>query len=252
MYYIASVTKAFTAISLAYTLEKQNKAGQNWSVDSKFKDILGDVFVLPSAHATEHATPKDALAHRLGLAGCALSYGGDGFGSKDLIRSLRHFPTLVEFRQEWHYLNAGYMLIQTVIQKLSGAWIGDVHREAIWRPLGMDITVAELNEALKLEKDGKTTLAHGYSYDPFTDAQGHQPWTDTELIVGGGIISSASDMAKWLRAFIEDGRGLPLSKESFESLTEPLMLETGPKISSISARASTPGDGILSTTVARK
>ncbi|KAI1876274.1 uncharacterized protein JN550_001770 [Neoarthrinium moseri] len=231
LYYLASCTKSFTAASLLYTLDNYTKAhpgDRRWSIDSTLREILGEDFALPSDYATHHATPKDALAHRLGLPRCDLSYGGEGYGMRDLIRSLRHLPAFAELRQEWRYFNQGYMLIQAVIQKLSGRWIGDVHREAIWGPLGMDSTVINLTEALDTDRQGTARLAYGYSYNPFTASVDHQPWTDTELVGGGGIISSVSDVAKWVRAFMEGGKGLPLEKKDFEALTRPLMLTTSP------------------------
>ena len=68
-------------------------------------------------------------------------------------------------------------------------------------------------------------LSHGYSYNPFTEALERQPWTDTELVGGGGIISSVADVAKWVRAFLEGGSGLPLDEEDFKALTTPLMFQ---------------------------
>ncbi|ETS88227.1 hypothetical protein PFICI_02055 [Pestalotiopsis fici W106-1] len=232
MYYIASSTKSSTAASLLYTLRQQEKTSGNkqqpWTVDSKLRDILGEDFALPSEYATHHATIKDALAHRLGLARCDESYGGEDYGISDLARSLRHLPTIAELRQQYHYLNQGYMLVQAVIQKLSGRWIGEVHREALWEPLGMDTTVIKLSDALELDRGaGNATLAFGYSYNPLTGRHDHQPWTDTDLVGGGGIISTISDMAKWVRAFVEGGASLPLGKQDFEALRTPLIITGG-------------------------
>lgn len=231
MYYIASSTKSFTAASLLYTLEQHEKLNPNkqpWTVDSKLRDILGEDFALPSEYATHHATIKDALAHRLGMPRCDESYGGENYGILDLLRSLRHLPTFAELRQEYRYFNQGYMLVQAVIQKLSGRWIGDVHREALWEPLGMNTTVVKLSDALDLDRgNGNATLAHGYSYNPLTGRHDDQPWTDTELVGGGGIISSISDMAKWVRAFMEGGASLPLTKQNFEALGTPLIVTGG-------------------------
>ncbi|KAK6078726.1 MutS domain V [Seiridium cupressi] len=230
LYYIASCTKSFTAASLIYTLDncsKTHPTGQQWSVNSKLRDILGDDFVLPSDYATQHASLKDALAHRLGIPRHDMSYGGAGYGITELVRSLRHLPMFAELREEWRYLNQGYMLIQAVIQKLTGLWIGNVHHEAIWGPLGMHLTSTNLSVALELDRSGKALLSQGYSYNPFTRKLQAQPPTDTELVGGGGIISSVSDMAKWVRALMEGGKGLPLRAEDVKSLTTPLMVKGG-------------------------
>ncbi|KAH8675855.1 beta-lactamase/transpeptidase-like protein [Xylariales sp. PMI_506] len=162
LYYIASCTKSFTAASLLYAL---------------------------NAYSSEDS--------RLGVPRHDLSYDGDGFGLENLTRSLRYLPMHAEFREKWSYLNIGYMVLQHIIQKLTGLWVGEAQRQAIWDPLGMDSTVIKLADALRLDKKGSSVLSHGYSYNYLTDSFTRQPWNNTELVGGGGIISSVSDMSKW-------------------------------------------------------
>ncbi|KAI1870054.1 hypothetical protein JX265_006224 [Neoarthrinium moseri] len=226
LYYVGSCSKSFTAASVLYALNNYNKAHDAMlTVESSLQSILGADFAMPDDYATSHATIKDAASHRLGLPRCDVSYGGKGFTAADAVRSLRHLPMLAEFRDRWSYLNLGYTVLQQVVQTLSGRWIGDVHREAIWEPLGMDSTVVNLTDALELDRAGKAKFSYGYSYNPLTGSFERQPWSDSELVGPGGVITSVKDLAKWVRAFMEGGSSLPFSPEDFATLTTPIMVQ---------------------------
>jgi len=147
-------------------------------------------------------------------------YGGEGYAVRDAVRALRHLPMVAELREKQEYLNMGYMVIQHVIETLTGKPIEEAHREYIWGPLGMDSTYPSLQEA----KDSGKQLCAGYIYDPLAkkvEKTAHV--NDYPLIGGGGIISSIRDMTAYLHGIMHGT--LPLGKDYQEKLLTPLSLD---------------------------
>ncbi|KAI9148919.1 Protein flp [Paramyrothecium foliicola] len=223
LYYIASLTKSFTAATLLHAFSQPNSSSPV-NLKAKLKLLIPN-FGLPSSFATDHATLADALSHRLGMPRYELSYGGPEYTLQDAVQSLKKLPEALELREEFQYFNQGYMLLRQAIETEAGEWMGNVTRRAFLEPLGMNATVFSLADALDLERDGsaapngrrrKHKLAHGYSPIIGTNESAQQPWIDSHLIGPGGMISSARDIAAWLRYFL-DGHASP-------QLTEPLTL----------------------------
>ena len=146
-----------------------------------------------------------------------MSYGGPGFTVKDAVRLLRHLPMTKELRQEFQYFNYGYMIAHHVAATLSGKPFSDILQEAVFGPLGMSSTTANLKHATQ-------NLAIGYGFNNVTKQLHEQPWWDTNLIGPGGVITSARDFTKYIRAMIN--QGLPLSKDSQDALITPLIVES--------------------------
>ena len=121
-----------------------------------------------------------------------------------------------ELRAKFEYFNISYLVIQHVIQTLTGSWIGDFHKSRIWGLLSMDNTFIRLQDALEADRDGKAVLANGYSWDLINQKLNEQPWWDSELVGDGGIISSVRDFSKYLRAMID--QLLPLPKAAQREL----------------------------------
>lgn len=222
LYYIASVTKSFTATTLLSVLESVNKDKDPGdagfvTLRTRLVDILPGDFALGDDYATAHATLDDALAHVLGTADHNLSYGGAGYTLRDAVRSLRHLSAAAELRQEHRYLNLGYMVLQHAVQTLAGGRdIADLHRQRIWAPLGMRDTHIRLADA----RASPRYLARGYTWDQDRDRLLESPWTDDyPLVGGGGIISTIRDMTTYLSAVIHNRLGL--SPSSYAELFRP-------------------------------
>lgn len=227
LYYIASLTKSQTATTLLSVLEALDsetlqKASpllpDNITLKTKIQSIVAE-FALADEHAGAHATIEDALGHRLGVAAMEDVYGGEGYTVRDAVRALKHMPMVAELREKQEYLNMGYMLIQHVIETLTGKPVEESHREYLWGPLGMDATYPSLKEA---RGSGKQ-LCSGYAYNPLRKRVAETAHVDDyPLIGGGGIISSIRDMTAYLSAVVH-GK-LPLGKTYQEQLLTPLSL----------------------------
>ena len=166
LYYVGSTTKSFTAATLSMLLEDSQNSSQPLSLQSKISSLLPGDFVLPDDYATAHATLEDALTHRLGFPAHDAAYGGGSYTARDATRALRHLSMNKELRSAWEYFNIGYIVCQHVIETLSGSWIGDVHRDRIWKPLRMNNTFIRLQDAQRAVEQDAAVLARGYSWDP--------------------------------------------------------------------------------------
>lgn len=221
LYYIASLTKSFTATSLLSVLRQQPPGPSSITLDTKLASIIPDDFVLPDEYCTTHATIGDAASHLLGIGNYNLTYGSPGYSLRDAVKSLRHLPMAGELRQKFHYANLGYMVLQRTIEEITGSRIEDSHRQHIWGPLDMSSTFIKREDALTSKK----VLAHGHSWDPVHETVSRSEYTDDyPLVGGGGIITSLRDLLRYLYAVIH--QELPrLDAEGHAELFKPRAID---------------------------
>lgn len=199
LYYIASLTKSFTAASLLSVLRQQPPGPSPVTLDTKLASIIPDDFVLPDEYCTTRATIGDAASHLLGIGNYNATYGSPGYSLRDAVTSLRHLPMAGELRQKHHYANLGYMVLQHALEELTGSPIECSHRQHIWDPLAMSSTYIKLEDALASDK----VLADGHSWDSVHETVFKAPYTDDyPLVGGGGIITSLRDLLRYLYAVI--------------------------------------------------
>jgi len=99
---------------------------------------------------------------------------------------------------QYRYSNSGYSLLALIVGRASGSDFASFLRERIFRPLGMQNSVAF--------EEGISTVAnraYGYSYV-------NKSWTRTDqsltsaVLGDGGIYSSIDDLAKWDAALYDN------------------------------------------------
>ena len=125
----------------------------------------------------------------------------------DVLRLLqgknrRHFQPGAQYR----YSNSGYALLALIVERASAERYAEFLRKRIFRPLGMQSTVAF--------EAGLSAIAHrAYGYS--AAAAGDWLRTDQSLtsatLGDGGIYSSVDDLAKWDAALSGDGLLRPAS-----------------------------------------
>ncbi len=230
MAYAGSTTKVHVAALLAVLItSNQYKDDRNQPLSWKTPicSLIRADFVLQDEWVTNHITLEDALCHRTGLARndhAFLRYIRlDGFTKQkrlitlqEMVRNLRHLPMGSEPRTKWCYSNLMFVVLSHVIETLTGQCLGSALRIWLWKPLGMDNTYLSLNQALA----SGAHVARGYFWDE--DKRQYTPFSrmPTEEISGSGaVITSAADMAKWLRFWIREQA--PLTPEAHRNLRHP-------------------------------
>jgi CubicO group peptidase (beta-lactamase class C family) len=92
---------------------------------------------------------------------------------------------------KWEYSNSGYVLLATIVEKVSGKMFGEFLRERIFEPLGMHNSMA-----YEFGKNALRERAYGYTNDAGVWLETDQSPTSATL-GDGGIYTSIEDLAKW-------------------------------------------------------
>ncbi len=195
LFAIASNTKAFTAAALAKLVDERQIG---W--DDRVADHL-PYFQLYSPYVTREMRIRDLLCHRSGLgtySGDLLWYG-TSYSPAEVVRRARHLEPAGSFRAHYGYSNLMFIAAGEVIPAVTGrSWSEFVQAEFLG-PLGMASTVTSVTDL-----DGKANVA-----TPHAEKEGGVvplEWYNWDaMAAAGGIVSSVSDMARWLELQLNRG-----------------------------------------------
>ncbi|MDB4910984.1 MAG: Beta-lactamase [Gemmatimonadetes bacterium] len=212
-YRLASLTKAFTAMSIML-LVKDGKL----SYDDRLVDVLPGVPAYAKDVRISHL-----LTHTSGLVDYE-DFVPDSqttqLDDDDVLTLMRRTDTL-NFApgSAYHYSNSAYVLLGLIVQRVSGMPFPKFLHERIFAPLHMDSTVAYV-------KGASTVPNRAYGYT--VDSAGHVARTDqssTSATLGdGGVYSSVTDMAKWSDAL---DKATLVDGATMRRAWSPTMLTTG-------------------------
>jgi CubicO group peptidase (beta-lactamase class C family) len=118
----------------------------------------------------------------------------------------------------WAYSNSGYVLLGLVVARVSGQPFGDFLAKRVFRPLGMDRTVA-----YEAGKNVVPARALGYEMEGGSLREHDQSPTSATL-GDGGVYSSLDDLAKWDEALRTSAL---LSPGAMKPALEPATLPDG-------------------------
>ncbi|RYY19068.1 MAG: class A beta-lactamase-related serine hydrolase, partial [Chitinophagaceae bacterium] len=201
LFLIASNTKAFTATALAILVEEGKIKWNDKVIDHLPWFRMSDDYI------TTHLTIRDLLVHHSGLpayAGDAMLFPPSTYSRKEILKKLPLLPVVHDFRTTYAYDNILYLAAGEVIVAASGMSWEDFIRVRILDKIGMTRTLSRFS-ALKDEKN--VSGSHARSADQVKLAGKFM-----EQNIGdagnpaGGIVSTASDMAKWLMMWINAGK----------------------------------------------
>jgi CubicO group peptidase (beta-lactamase class C family) len=229
LFAIASNSKAFTSVALAMLVEEGELS---W--DDPVRKHL-PYFQLYDPFVSEEMRIRDLLSHRSGLgtySGDLLWYG-TGYTAEDVVRRTRFLPPAGPFRASYGYSNLMFIAAGEVISAVSGMPWARFVEERILEPLGMDRTITSTTELT--QRDNVATPHKNY-----LDRVEPIEWYNWDaMAAAGGIISSVSDMARWLRLQLGNGEADGVQLFSEESSWEMWTVHT-PRAVSAGSRASTP------------
>ncbi|KAL1305239.1 hypothetical protein AAFC00_002154 [Neodothiora populina] len=217
----ASTTKSFTA-SLAALLVDDNDAFKTVQWSSSMHDLLGTEFVLADKDLTQHVTVQDALSHRTGIPRHDAAWVNNDIDVEGEVHALRYLPASAPLRTKFQYCNLMFTAVSHLIQIVTHKWHGNVLREWLWDPLGMNQSYYSYADAHKCRlTDARCKMATGYAWNNVS--QKYHAIPDSAYHAGngaGGIISNVLDYSKWLRALIyEDG---PVPAAGHSAIKSPM------------------------------
>jgi CubicO group peptidase (beta-lactamase class C family) len=190
VFYMASVSKQFTALSILL-LERDGKL----QLDDRAKSYLPE---LPDYAAD--ITIKQLLHHTSGLrdyltlSGLAGNPPDQVITERSVLNALARQTRLnFEPGAEHLYSNTGYVLLSIIVHRVSGRPLDEYARERIFTPLGMRSTRFQHDHAAPIP--GRVI---GYV------RRGSTWWIANSMldVVGdGGMYSTVDDMLRWAAAF---------------------------------------------------
>jgi CubicO group peptidase (beta-lactamase class C family) len=188
---IASLAKSFTTAMLA-TLVDEGKL--RW--DDRVRDVLPDIS-FGDPYLDANVTLRDLLTHRVALQAGNFMMRFTGYDSAEVLRPVRFLKPQGSFRADFVYSNVDYAIAGAMAEKVSGKSWSALVRERLLMPLGMNATNSdeELNGANKASP-------HAIIDDV---QQPVRHFRFTNIAPASGIVTTARDMATWLRFHAGDG-----------------------------------------------
>lgn len=209
LFVIASCSKSLTAAMLGRLVDE---GVLNW--DEPVTTYCPDLLMMnPEANGV--MTLRDMLLHRTGLA----PHDGmwpDVTGRDVLAKRLRYLEPDLGFREKRSYNNVIYALTAYVAECATGKTYGQLMKEYIFEPLGMNSTFV----------DHKDFAAGSNIAEPYYGRSGKivrlEKWNMDQAVAAAAIATNGVDMAKWLRFNIsggldENGKRL-LSEDSWNQI----------------------------------
>ncbi len=125
----------------------------------------------------------------------------------------------------FHYSNTGYKILGLVLEGLLGKSNGQIIKERVTEPLGMKDTETVIWNDMR----ERLPIGYGAYHDdrphPRNGRLAPWPWFEVET-ADGSIVSTASDMATYVRMILNKGRSPErriISQKSFEMLTQKIV-----------------------------
>jgi CubicO group peptidase (beta-lactamase class C family) len=218
---IASLTKTITAVAVMQLCERGVI-----DLDAPANDYLRAFQLVPAKASFGPATVRHLLTHTAGvgflrrLSDVWHPGVGSGVSARSVIPLAEYYRggllVDVEPGTRWAYSNHGFAALGQIVEDVSGEPFDRYLRDHVFVPLGMEHTDLVLSDRLRAD------LATGY----VVRSRGARPVAPREVPVpgGGGLYSTARDMARYLTALLGGGTnevGRVLVAESVESMFHP-------------------------------
>lgn len=231
LFSIASNTKAFTAAALEILVEEKKL---KW--DDPIINYL-PWFKMSDPWVTAQITVRDILVHQSGIPGYAgdiLIFPPSDLSRKEIVSKLQSIPIVNSFRTTYAYDNIMYLAAGELISVVSGMPWEEFIKEKILNKLDMSETVSRFSDFKK-----QPNISSGHSpvkgKIEIDDAFFEQAIGDAGN-AAGGIASNAEDMAKWLIAQLDSGRGnngnqiyQPAAVNELWKMVRPIPISKAPK-----------------------
>jgi CubicO group peptidase (beta-lactamase class C family) len=208
VFYVASVSKQFTAASVVLAAEQG------------YLSLDDDVHkYLPELPDYGHSVTLRQMLHQtsgfrdffdlIELAGGKPADIGSAADILKLIvrqKRLNNVPGA-----EWNYSNSNYLLLAEVVQRASRKSLAQFAAENIFQPLGMKHTLFFDDNTLVVPN-------RAAAYDPGKNGKFLVDWsTSYDLVGGGGLMSTVDDLLLWDRNFSADKLGKGTLVQQLES-----------------------------------
>lgn len=197
VFYIASSTKSFTGLAAAILHERGEL-----DLDAPLTRYLPDVELHEGLDPHE-ITLRDLLTHTHGIAGqgpVAFRSAYSGVHTHDQLVELLRYHRPAQNGRAFEYSNIGYNTASLAMDAKLGVGWKDVLRREIFDPLGMTSTTGYMS---RVPRD---RLAMPHRVEPEGFSRLHYAKDDANMHAAGGLVTTAADLTRWLRANLNGGR----------------------------------------------
>ncbi|HLR52873.1 MAG TPA: serine hydrolase domain-containing protein [Candidatus Avamphibacillus sp.] len=202
---IASVSKSFTAFAVLQLVDEGEI-----KLDDPVVNYLSELTIDDSRW--DQVTIRQLLSHTSGIPNPTIVSPANNL--KAGVDRLHDWKLQSQPGDKYAYSNANYWILAQLVEKISGMEFSQYLKQKIFTPLGMNDSLAAVNS-----RDPVQGLQKGYVTAYGTAV----PWTELEQMFqgAGGVVTTASDMGKWLSMLTKKGKS-----ESGEQLLSKELLET--------------------------
>lgn len=197
-FYIASTTKAFTGLASAI-LDRRGE----FVLAAPLSRYLPDLR-LQAPLSPDSITIRSLLSHTHGISNDGpivwrTAYTGEFANNAELERLLAEHAAAPQ-GTAYRYGNIGYNVASFAMDRATGRSWKDILADEIFQPAGMTSTTAYVSR-IPAERRAMAYAANGNGFDRV-----HYGKADANMQAAGGLLSNATDMARWLRLQLNGGR----------------------------------------------
>jgi CubicO group peptidase (beta-lactamase class C family) len=204
-----SIGKQFTATAIMMLVE-EGKIGLDDSITKYFPE---------APPSWKPVTVRHLLSHTGGFTDYPANFNfRKDYSEDELVKMVSAIPLAFPPGTKYSYSNLGYLTLGILIHRVSGEFYGDMLRERIFQPLGME-TARIMSEA-----DVIPNRAAGYRL--VKGQVKNQDWVSPTLntTADGSLYFSILDLAKWDAALYTEK---VLKRSSLEQMWTPVKLDDG-------------------------
>ena len=214
-FYLASITKTFTSVTVMKLID-QGKL----TLDTRLSDVLkwyrtdtGNKVSI--RHLLNHTS---GIANYLNMKGKSISQVADDFGTAPIDKlafAKKYCQGDLEFEPgtQWNYNNTAYLLLGLIIEEISGKSYENAVADFVFKPLGM----TNSGDIQAHQYDVVPGMANGYLRN-FTDFVHPPYWNMSTSYAQGSIYSNVYDLLKFDQALYDPDF---LSKASYDAMFTP-------------------------------
>lgn len=205
---IASVSKQFTATAFAL-LEEQGKISAEDDVRKYVPELRDYGHVIRIQHLIHHTSGLRDYSNLWGLAGRNRSESISQAQALALLtrqRQLNFTPG-----EQYSYSNSGYLLLEIIVERLSGLSLAEFAERNIFATLGMNHTryyVGDRNQTPNNDDTVPLIANRAQPYLKTTNGDGYRlVRTSYDSVGPGGVITTLEDLARWDANFYNNKLG---------------------------------------------
>lgn len=215
-FYIASISKQFTAMSIIL-LAQDGRLSLDDSIQQWVPEVPSFGAKITLRHLLQHTSGLRDYFTLLALSG----WPTDGQLSEQQLLSLVARQKSLNFNpgDEFLYSNTGYALLAIVVKRVSGKSLRDYAAERIFKPLGMTNTMFRDDHTMLVPERALGYQLVGSNY--------HISQPQFDIVGDGGVYTTVEDLAKWDANFRTGKVG---GKQAISLLQTPGKLNDGQPI----------------------